>query len=169
MKRSLHKTTAFSLVELTLALGVAAFALIAILGMLPVGLKTQQASVEQTTAAEIISQIAADLRAAVRKPGNAGNPNSTSVQFGLRGYWANAATPSWLYFTNDGNYISGSTNQSTVPATATFIAFINYRLPPSATTSLADVVVSWPAAAINPSTETGTPTGSVETSLSINR
>jgi len=165
MKRSLRETAAFSLVEITLALGVAAFCFVAILGLLAVGLKTQQASVQQTTANEVISQIAQDLRAAVRLP-----PGQVSKQFGLKGYWATVGIPDWLYFTNEGEQSVGSVvNQGTVPTDAGFVAVINYRLPPSDTTSLADIVVSWPAAAVNPSTGTGTPAGSVETSVSINR
>ena len=62
MKRSLVETAAFSLVEVTLALGVAAFCLIAVLGLLPTSLKTQQTSIQQTTANQIISQIFSDLR-----------------------------------------------------------------------------------------------------------
>ena len=46
MKRFLKPASAFSLVEVVLALGVAAFALTAILGMLPMGLKTQQTSIQ---------------------------------------------------------------------------------------------------------------------------
>src|SRR5437773_8477828 len=38
-KHRLHKFAAFSLVEITLALGVGAFCLIAVLGMLPVALR----------------------------------------------------------------------------------------------------------------------------------
>jgi len=68
MKRFLQTEFAFSLVEVTLALGVAAFSLLIILGMLPVSLKTNRASTQQTTANSIISQIAADLRAAARLP-----------------------------------------------------------------------------------------------------
>src|SRR6266699_7186235 len=68
MRRSLHGTTAFSLVEVTFALGVAAFCLLVLLGLLPTGLKTQQASIQQTTANQIISQIYSFLRADVRLP-----------------------------------------------------------------------------------------------------
>jgi Tfp pilus assembly protein PilV len=58
-----RSTAAFSLVEVTLALGVAGFCLIAILGLLPAGLNTNQNSVRQTTANGILSTIVADLRA----------------------------------------------------------------------------------------------------------
>src|SRR5438093_9824869 len=101
MKRSLHSTAAFSLVEVTLALGVAAFCLIAVLGMLPVGLKTQQASVQQTTANEIISEIADELRAAIRLPQGLAaklddQDNQQNKVKTLNSHWLQVATPDWL-------------------------------------------------------------------------
>src|SRR4030095_14138553 len=62
------RSAAFSLVELTLALGVAVFCLLVWLALLRTGLKTQRTSVQQTTAADIITEILADLRADVRLP-----------------------------------------------------------------------------------------------------
>ena len=53
----------FSLVEVSLALGVAAFCLIALFGLLPLGLKTNQNSISQTAAATLLSSVVADLRA----------------------------------------------------------------------------------------------------------
>ena len=98
MKGSHPYSSAFSLVEVTLALGVAAFSLLIILGMLPVSLKTNQASTQQTNANGIISQIAADLRAAARLP-----PGQVSKQFSLHphngGPWD--PTPDYIYFTDD--------------------------------------------------------------------
>jgi hypothetical protein len=44
----------FTLVEVTLALGVAAMCLIPLIGLLPASLKTQQSSIHQTTANQII-------------------------------------------------------------------------------------------------------------------
>lgn len=169
MKRSLHITAAFSLVEIVLALGVAAFALIAVLGMLPAGLKTQQASVRQTTANDIISAMVADLGAAVRLP-----PGQVSKQFSLKGHWAAAGTPDTLYFMTDGTFITGSTNQQTAPANAVFMATVTYLQPPTETTSLADITVGWPAAGIPIDPNTGNPdfskaAGSVETFAAINR
>jgi hypothetical protein len=63
MNNRTHSTASFSLVEVTLALGVAGFCLIAILGLLPAGLNTNQNSTRQTTANGILSSIVADLRA----------------------------------------------------------------------------------------------------------
>ena len=162
MKGSLHKTTAFSLVEVTLALGVAAFALIAILGMLPAGLKTQQAGIQQTTANGIISEILADLRADIRLP-----PGQTSKEqgqgFNLHGHWAQVAQPDTLYFT-----INGNSEGSAITAFSVYRATITYFQPPTPgyTTSLADIIISWPAP-VDPAT--GVPAGKVETFIAVNR
>lgn len=63
MKVKSWNSPAFSLVEVTLALGVATFCLIAILGLLPVGINSNQASIEQTAAASLARALVADLRA----------------------------------------------------------------------------------------------------------
>ena len=147
MKRSLHITAAFSLVETVLALGVAAFAFVAVLGMLPVGLKTQQASAQQTTANAILSQIVDALRADVRLP-----PGQASKAEGewanLHGHWKAVAVPDNLFFTSDGDQ-TGAVTQGPPPAAPTdavFRATVTYLFPPTATTSIAKIMVSWPAA-----------------------
>ena len=154
MKHRSQASSAFSLVEVVLALGVAAFCFVAVLGLLPVGLKTQQGSVNQTKANAIISVIAADLRAQVRLP-----PGQASKQFALKGYWATAGTRDTLFFTNDGQSVGN------VPAGGIFRASISYLLPPTATTSLANITVSWPAA----QTDLTKVAGSVEMFVAINR
>ena len=166
MKRFLLATAAFSLVEVVLALGVAAFALIAILGLLPVASKTQQAGVEQTMANQIISQILGDLRADVRLP--PGQASRAQGQWSnLHGHWAAVATPDTLYFTINATQ-TGSLNSPTAPGDAAFRAKITYFSPPTPgyTTSLADITVTWPAQ-VDPAT--GVPAGSAETFIAINR
>ncbi len=71
-----HIVLGFSLVEITLAIGVAGFCLIAVIGLLPISAKTNQAAIQQTTANAIISEIAADLNAAARLP-----PGQVSKQY----------------------------------------------------------------------------------------
>jgi uncharacterized protein (TIGR02598 family) len=164
MKRSLLRSAAFSLVEVTLALGVAAFCLIAVLGVLPTGLKTQQASTEQTTANTIVSQIEADLSAALRLP-----PGLRSKLFNLHGHWAAALHPDIVYFTKDGTFITNSSNEPKV-----FMAVVTYLEPPTETTSLADITVAWPADALSVDADTGVvdfskAAGKVETFAAINR
>jgi len=162
VKHRLHKTAAFSLVEVTLAMGIAAFCLITIMALLPVALKTQQASIQQTTANTICSQIVADLSADLRLP-----PGQQSKQFNLHGRWAQAQTPDVLYFAKDGTFIPNSTNQTTAPPDSVFRATVTYLQPPVETTSLADITVSWPAP-VDPLAG-GVPAGKVETFAAINR
>ena len=164
MKRSLPVTAAFSLVEIVIALGVAAFCLIAVMGMLPIGLKTQQASIKQTTANSIISQVLSKLRAATRVP--PGQEDRTDSKWLLHPHTGGGPwdpEPDILYFTNEGNSVgSGITSDSVYRAT------VNYFQPPDPayTTSLANITVTWPAQ-VDPAT--GTPGGSVQTFIAINR
>src|SRR5438445_13467799 len=66
MKRHLHETAAFSLVEVTLAMGIAVFCLITVFALLPVTLKTQHAGIQQTTANTIFLKLFALLTVAIR-------------------------------------------------------------------------------------------------------
>ena len=162
MNHRSQSRSAFSLIEVTLAIGVAAFCLIAVMGLLPVAIKIQQASVQQTKANAIIAQISSDLVADVRLP-----PGQASKAQGdwsnLHGHWAQVATPDVLYFTNDAKQIGYG---GSAPSDATFRATITYMLPPTTTTSLANIKVTWPAS-VDPAT--GAPAGSAETFISVNR
>src|SRR5438874_1351009 len=101
MKRPRDKINGFSLVEVTLALGVAAFSLIAIFGLLVTGTQTNHTAVEQTASSDILTAVAADLRATPKTtpPGGA----ATSPQFSIS-IPANpvGATTSTLYFNAQG-------------------------------------------------------------------
>jgi uncharacterized protein (TIGR02598 family) len=172
MKHRSRASSAFSLVEVTFALGVAAFCLIAVMGMLPIGLKTQQASVNQTKANAVISEVIDDLRADVRlPPGQASK--AEGVWSTLNGHWAARAKPDTLYFTNDGDQI-GTVNQSPAPSDAVFAATIKYLSPPTVTTSIAKITVAWPASSvsINPSTQEvdlSKVAGSIDMFAAVNR
>ena len=161
MKRSLARS-GFSLVEVTLALGVAAFCLIAVFGLIPVGLRTQQAGIGQTTANAIISQILADLRADVRLPPGQASKEQDSG-FGLHAHWAQVAQPDTLYFTND-----GKSEGSAISTASVYRATITYIFPPTDTTSLADIKVTWPAQ-VDPTNPTAVLAGKVETFIAVNR
>jgi type II secretory pathway pseudopilin PulG len=163
----------FSLVEVTLALGVAAICLLALLALLPVASKTQQTGMQQTTANQIISQINSVLRADVSLPpgqankvcGDPPDPNTPCNWSALHGHWRDVAAPDTMYFTNEGRQ-TGSLNGSP-PDDAVFRAKITYRFPPSDTTSLADIAVNWPAA-VDPGNG-GVPAGYVMTTIAVNR
>lgn len=62
--RSRRSQFGFSLIEVTIALSVAAFCLLAILGLLQTGVTTQRATTEQTAATSIATMIFSDLSAA---------------------------------------------------------------------------------------------------------
>jgi uncharacterized protein (TIGR02598 family) len=164
LKQRPSHTVAFSLIEVTLALGITAFCLLTVFALLPVALKTQQASIQQTTANTIASQIVADLSAALRLP-----PGQQSKQFNLHGHWARELHPDIIYFTKDGTYIHPGSTESQV-----FLAAVTYLEPPNETTSLADITVGWPAAGIPINGDTGQPdfskgAGKVEAFAAINR
>ena len=82
---------AFTLVEVTLALGVAAFCLLAVFGLLPTGINCNRASVEQTAAASLARAIVADLRSTPRN-------SRTSPQYAIP--FPSAYVP--FYFAEDG-------------------------------------------------------------------
>ncbi len=51
---------AFSLVEVAIAMGLITFCMVAMLGLLPVGLSTFRAATEATIESQIVNQIASD-------------------------------------------------------------------------------------------------------------
>jgi len=157
-----RRTGGFSLVEVTLALGVAAICLILLLGLLAVGIKTQQSGAQQTIANQIMTVLLSDLRADLRlPPGQASHEGDSG--FGLHGHWAQMFAPDTLWFNQQGDWLQLNGN---APAGATFRAKITYFHPPNISTSAAIIVVSWPAQA-DPATTT--PAGSVQQFIAVNR
>ena len=66
---------AFSLVEVTLAIGIAAFCLIAVFGLVPVAVLTNRNATSQTAATNVMASVIADLRATPQ--------TTTSPQYGI--------------------------------------------------------------------------------------
>jgi uncharacterized protein (TIGR02598 family) len=90
---------AFSLVEVVIALGIISFAIIAIVGMLPVALKSSQDSMRETDATLIAQRIFSEL-----KTGSGGNRSVTTDPGGTSNQMINLAANStnYLAFTQDG-------------------------------------------------------------------
>jgi uncharacterized protein (TIGR02598 family) len=162
MKRSVREPAGFSLVEVTLALGIAAFCLLTVFALVPVALKTQQASAQQTIANQIMTVLLTDLRADLRLPPGQASKEGDSG-FGLHGHWAQMYAPDTLWFDQQGKWLQLNGN---APAAATFRAKITYFSPPNTSTSVANLVVSWPAQ-VDPGTTT--PAGSVQHFIAVNR
>jgi uncharacterized protein (TIGR02598 family) len=135
--RKLSAAAAFSLVEVTLALGIAAFCLIAVFGLVPVAVMTNRNATSQTRATNIMASVVADLRATP-------NSNTTSTQFGIT--FGNCKR---LYFNSEGQVVSsGLCNPSTqVPPTSRYQVNVTWSDSGWSQLRYADVKVTWPAAA----------------------
>jgi len=138
-----YRTDAFSLVEVTLALGVAAFCMIAIFGLLPVGVQTNQRATSQTAATSIMANVIADLRA---------TPNPPSINTSLQ-YQIRFGTSKTLYFDNSGRCSTDSAGSIKADGSSWSPPIqTRYQLNltfawTSGLTYGADLKVTWPAAA----------------------
>jgi uncharacterized protein (TIGR02598 family) len=131
----------FSLVEVTLALGVAAISLLVIFSLLPVGLQTNQRSMEQTASADLLSSVVADLRATPVTNPRGGS--STSTQFGIGIPAAGSTGTTIIFFNSAGQSSSSQQPDSRYRVTVTFASSGGG----TKTATLADLQVTWPAAA----------------------
>lgn len=62
--------SAFSLIEVTISIGIVAFALIAVVGLLPVGLSSQKQANEQATGVQALARISEALQGVHLKDGS---------------------------------------------------------------------------------------------------
>ncbi len=123
---------------MTLALGVAAVSLLAIFTLLPIGLETNRQSVEQTASVDILSAVAADLRATAR---GVGSSSQFNINIPSNPIIASTAVAT-IYFDSAGQVVpSGSTARYRI--TVTFLD--NGNRPRTAT--LAGLKATWPATA----------------------
>jgi uncharacterized protein (TIGR02598 family) len=159
-----HVTSAFSLVEVTLALGIAAFCLIAVFGLLPVGMQTNRNAKSQTRATNLMAAVLADLRATPRI-------RTQSLQFCIP-LTTSGATYT-LYFDSEGrcsSNLAGSTSPCGVawnpPLATRYRVKVTFPLTSNPNLMYADLTINWPAAA-DPATIT--PSGSVEMFAAFDR
>ena len=130
MRHSSFKVAAaFSLVEVTVALGVAAFCLIAVFGLMPVGVQTNRNATSQTAATNIVAAVVADLRATPIT-------NATSSQFGI----TFGTNPPPLYFDGAGQF------SSSLGPNSRYQFNLTWNSAPSGS-RYAGLKVTWPAAA----------------------
>ena len=137
----------FSLVEVTLALGVAAVSLLVIFSLLPIGLQINQRSIGQTASADILSAVAADLRATpVTNPrGNA----TTSTQFGISIPAAGGTGTTTLFLNSAGQSATSQRSDSRYRMTVTFVS----NGGGAKTATFADLKITWPAGAAGSNAE----------------
>ena len=141
MTQRARPARAFSLVEVTLALGVAAISLLVIFSLLPIGLQTNQRSIEQTASADILSAVAADLRATPVTSPHGGA--TTSTQFSISIPAAGSTGTTTLFFNSAGQSATSQQVDSRYRMTVTFVA----NGSGAKTATFADLKVTWPAGA----------------------
>jgi len=139
MTRQTRVHDAFSLVEVTLALGVAAISLLVIFSLLPIGLQTNQRAIEQTASADILSAVTADLRATPVT-----NPRGVAAtQFSISIPAAGSTGTTTLFFNSAGQSATSLQSDSRYRMTATFVS----NGGGAKTATFADLKVTWPAGA----------------------
>ena len=160
MISSLRRTDAFTLVEVTLGLGVAAFCLVAVFGLVPVGVQTNRNAISQTAATNILSSVVSDIRGS--QPGQ--NPSSIYKISRSKGF---ACT---LCFDSQGKPTTSPTpipglQESACPANSIYRLFVQIAKNPNITApgypNYAYLKVSWPALANPRATPAINPSGSV--------
>lgn len=145
MKRRAASGAGFSLVEVTLALGISSFCLLTILGLLTAGLTTNQVSTNQTASNGILSTIIADLRAT--RPPDTGETSVKSPRFSIpipTNPVTVSPTDTTFYVNEEGQFVTAKGTDSLYRVTITFLPNDATRAK-SATYAL--VKVSWPASA----------------------
>ncbi len=171
-------TRAFSLVEVTLALGVAAFCLLSIFGLLPIGLNSNQLAIDQTTAASCATRVIADLRATALVSGsNISISGTSALGFTIPGPAGTASnnTPQRIFF-SDTAFPTGKVGDVLLTSgslQSLYRVDVGFTPPPTSNPKSATTVrilVTWPALANK--TSTSWPTnynGSFESVTALNR
>src|SRR5437773_1172003 len=176
MKRLVFSAGAFSLVEVTLALGVAAFCLIAVFGLMPIGVQTNRNATSQTAATNIMAAVVADLRATPKA-------NTTSTEFGINIPSDPTSPPTFVppdivpcsggqtsttsqirYIDSQGQPSTSITSNSRYRLIVTFVKNTTGTATTGAT--YANVKATWPPA-IDPCATT--PSGSAEVFVALDR
>src|SRR5438552_15843733 len=134
-KSALHSIGAFSLVEVTLAIGIAAFCLITVFALVPIAVLANRNATSQTAANNIMAAVVADLRATSKA-------NTTSTQFGMTfgtNRCADGCSQPPLYFDSSGQFTTTLGPNSRYQLNITWYGSNGLRY--------ADLKVTWPAAA----------------------
>jgi uncharacterized protein (TIGR02598 family) len=162
MKRASDLTNGFSLIEVTLALGVAAISLITIFGLLAAGLQTNHTAIEQTASSDILAAVAADLRATPKTTPAGGAVISSQFAIGI------PANPVGSIITSPPLYFNAQGQSSTSMDSSSRYRLIVTFLPNGTgtrTATFVDLRMSWPAAA----SPTSANTDAIETFIGLDR
>jgi len=127
---------AFSLVEVTLALGIISFGLIAIMGLIPKGLGIVKESADEAAALNILSAVSSDLQCV-------GSNTTASASYQIPVGSVNSGKG---YFDSDGNWLGNSA----VPSDAVYVLSWTIQARSLQSPPAAFLSIGWPAKATQP-------------------
>jgi len=159
MKQKPSYSAGFSLVEVAVALAVVVICLVALFGLLALGVTQIHTSTEQTVVPNVMSAIVADLQSAPN-PAPKGTTATQSLVYGITlppNGAANSTTPAVSYIGEDG--------QPSTKANARYQLNV-WTIAPTATKqeTVVRLLVSWPAQAAYTNAQ-----GSVESIIALDR
>ncbi|XHR29708.1 MAG: hypothetical protein ACFUZC_03940 [Chthoniobacteraceae bacterium] len=146
------RSAAFSLIEVSLALGIVAFCIPSIVGLLSVGMSNNQISSEQIVGTGILTAVSSDLRATPAA-------SASSQQFNIAIPASTEEQKETIYLTQEGKIVATALDAYFL-VTVTFLSSNNVVGDNS---TLANVKVSWPAKA------SASARGAVEMFVALNR
>ena len=133
---------AFSLVEVTLAIGIAAICLVALFGLMPVGVQTNRNATSQTAATGILSGVITDIRRTANATPSATTSPLYNIAIPARGN--SNTTPQILYFGGTGQF------STSLGADSRYQLSVTFPVNPDTSqfkSTYANLRVTWPAAA----------------------
>jgi type II secretory pathway pseudopilin PulG len=151
MKRfaKIERLRAFSLVEVTIALGVIAISLVAVIGLLPTGLVTQQQAQDETRAASALNLVSSAVESLRRTNAGQGKPTWAFPSYFTDNpagspmiVWVGQETWNFTFFVDEGGLIIPTNDTTTTKRQTLYVKVY----PPQA---LGDAVgiyaaVAWP-------------------------
>jgi uncharacterized protein (TIGR02598 family) len=128
--RSAHTSHAFSLVEVVLALGVIAIAIVAILGVFPVALTTGRSAQDQTRAPQIAQAILSSVVSQAQTQFDNIQLSIGSPPLSINLTASSSPTTPTLYADNDGQLLAPSPNGGAPNGAAYAITIFANNSPP---------------------------------------
>jgi len=149
---------AFSLVEVTLALGIISFGLIAIMGLVPKGLGIVKESADEAAALNILSAVSSDLQCV---------GSNTTVCYQIPVGSVNSGNGYKGYFNSDGNWLG---NSKIAPIDSVYVLSWTIQARSLLSPPAASISISWPVkVGVSSDLQPTQPLGSVDCVLVLPR
>lgn len=142
----------FSLVEVSIALGICSFSLVSLLGLVPIGISSNRDGVDQTTAACVVSSLVEDFRIT---PKTMPPSKQTSPQFQVP-IPANGSEIHTLFLTQEGHVIGAVDANAIAGERPKYKVSLQFAAPSAVadatksshkTATSVRILITWPAMA----------------------